>query len=143
MSTAPNAGGSGGLIENLENATATISNIVAALVDDGFGDPIPSIDASATYESRQIDLGAGGQIRQWLIVDTVSENNWVLVETEGGSLSLYRAESIAIQILPGIATINDSERVVSGGATVLEVAQLQQRLRYFDYPGASGNLLVS
>ncbi|MCA9199426.1 MAG: hypothetical protein KDA87_17895, partial [Planctomycetales bacterium] len=131
-----------GLMDRLADRTASISEIVNQLVDDGFGEKVPSIDISSTYQSRSIDLGAGKQVQQWLIVDTANGNDWVLVASESDSLSLYRAKSIDIQIVPGIATINDPERVVSSGAAVLEIARLQQRLRYYDYPGQSGRLLV-
>ena len=113
---------------------------IPALVDEPYGEASPTITDGVITE-RPIDLGGGLEQSQWLIIENDGTDIWVLAET-AGTLSLFRAQYMDLRIVPGAATINDAERVRSQASTVVEIAQMQQRLRYWNYPDVNGDLLV-
>ena len=129
------------MLSGAASNAAKIAAINDSLLNSQTGQLVPTISAG-TVSARPIELGESSSQQQWLIVEDDGSDSWVLVQTANNSISLFRAHDFDLRVVPGSATINDVERVSSQASTVLEIAQMQQRLRYWNYPDETGELLV-
>ena len=128
------------VLEGTGTDAQKLAALNAAFVTDVSGAAAPSVPTTSELQERIISTGQGNQ-RQWLIQDSDGQQAWALSETADG-LVLFHASQLDIHVMPGAATINDAERVRSGAASPLEIAQMQQRLRYWNYPDFDAQPLV-
>ena len=128
------------VLDSAQTDAQKLAQLNSALIGESTGTAAPQLPTGSTFETREIDLGSGDTLTQWIVDDSATDTQWVVVD-QNGTLSLYLAAQVSLAVVPGSATIEDAERVVTQAATTFEVAQLQQRLRYWNYPGDTGELV--
>lgn len=123
------------------SAAEKIALLQTRLIPNLTGAPVPSLSPTSQVVYREI-TGSGDILEtQWLITDAAADRHWVLT-VKDDRLDLYQARFLDVVVAAGVGGVNDAEKVVSEAASRFEVAKMQQRLRYWNYPDENGELLV-
>lgn len=116
------------------------SGFAAALSENVDGDTIPTLANPISVSPRNIEQNGSVLVKQWLLQDNAGKN-WLVVDF-GDRLELYAARTLEVAIAAGAGFSSDPQRVVVEATSRLEIAKMQQRLRYRNYPDYEGELLV-